>query len=281
MKDKIINIIVILIGNLLVSFGISTLILENKMISGGVTGIGIIFNHYLNLNISIIVGICNIGLFLIGLFFIGKKFAFSTLISTFTFPILLEFFNTNTIFHGYCDDILLAGILGGSLVGIGTGLMIRNGASSGGIDIVAIVLNKKIGIPVFIVINTCDFIILCLQGTFSRPTVILYSLIFVFITSYMLNKTLTKGSKMVQLMVVSDYHEIIKKMIIEEGDAGVTSLYSQKGFNETDTKTLLTIIPPVKLAKIKEQIKRIDPVAFMVVATVDEVSGRGYTIERH
>lgn len=281
MKNGIVNIIIILIGNLLTAFGISTLVLENKMISGGVTGIGIIFNHYFNLNISIIVGICNIGLFLIGLFFIGKKFALSTLISTFTFPLLLEFFNTSIIFHGYCNDILLASILGGSLVGIGTGLMIRCGASSGGMDIIAIVLNKKMGIPVFIVVNTCDFIILCMQGTFSEPTIILYSLIFVFITSYMLNKTLTKGSKMVQLLVISDYYEVIKKMIIEEGDAGVTSLYSQKGFNETDIKTLLTIIPPVKLARIKKQIKMIDPVAFMVVATVDEVSGRGYTLERH
>lgn len=218
---------------------------------------------------------------MIGLFFLGKKSAFSTLISSFTFPFLLEFFNTKAFFHGYCDDILLASILGGCLIGIGTGLMIRSGASSGGLDIIAIVLNKKFGIPVFIVLNTGDFIILCLQGTFSQATVILYSLIFVFTTSFMLNKTLTKGSKMVQLMVISDYHEIIKKMIIEEVDAGVTSLYSQKGFYETDTKTILTIIPPVKLAKIKERIKVIDPVAFMIVATVDEVSGRGYTIERH
>ena len=281
MKNKLFDLVVILVGNILVAFGISTLVLENNMISGGVTGIGIIFNHYLSLNISIVVGICNITLFIIGLLFMGKRFAFSTLVSTFTFPLLLEFFNMSTFLHGYCDDILLASILAGSLVGIGTGLMIRSGASSGGMDIIAIVLNKKIGVPVFMVVNTCDFIILCMQGVFSDSTIILYSIIFVFVTSFMLNKTLTKGSKMVQLMVISDYHEKIKKMIIEEADAGVTSLYSQKGFLETDTRTLLTIIPPVKLAKIKEKIRIIDPVAFMVVATVDEVSGRGYTLERH
>ena len=148
-------------------------------------------------------------------------------------------------------------------------------------DIIAIILNRKLGIPVFIMVNVFDFIILCMQATFSNPTKILYSIVLVFVASFMLNKTLTKGSKMVQLVVISDCHEMIKKMIIEEADAGVTSLYSQKGFNETDTKTLLTIIPPVKLTKIKEQIKLIDPVAFMVVATVDEVSGRGYTLERH
>lgn len=281
MKGKLLRIGTIILGNIFVAFAVSTLVLENQLISGGVTGLGIVTNHYTGINISLIIGIINVLLFLLGLFFIGKKFALSTLISTFAFPVLLEFFNTNAIFHNYCQDTLLAVVLAGCLVGIGVGLMIRSDASSGGMDIIAIILNRKLGIPVFIMVNVFDFIILCMQATFSNPTKILYSIVLVFVTSFMLNKTLTKGSKMVQLVVISDCHEMIKKMIIEEADAGVTSLYSQKGFNETDTKTLLTIIPPVKLTKIKEQIKLIDPVAFMVVATVDEVSGRGYTLERH
>ena len=281
MKGKLLRIGTIILGNVFVAFAVSTLVLENQLISGGVTGLGIVTNHYTGINISLIVGIINVLLFLLGLFFIGKKFALSTLISTFAFPVLLEFFNTNAIFHNYCQDTLLAVVLAGCLVGIGVGLMIRSDASSGGMDIIAIILNRKLGIPVFIMVNVFDFIILCMQATFSNPTKILYSIVLVFVTSFMLNKTLTKGSKMVQLVVISDCHEMIKKMIIEEADAGVTSLYSQKGFNETDTKTLLTIIPPVKLTKIKEQIKLIDPVAFMVVATVDEVSGRGCTLERH
>ena len=281
MKGKLLRIGTIILGNVFVAFAVSTLVLENQLISGGVTGLGIVTNHYTGINISLIVGIINVLLFLLGLFFIGKKFALSTLISTFAFPVLLEFFNTNAIFHNYCQDTLLAVVLAGCLVGIGVGLMIRSDASSGGMDIIAIILNRKLGIPVFIMVNVFDFIILCMQATFSNPTKILYSIVLVFVTSFMLNKTLTKGSKMVQLVVISDCHEMIKKMIIEEADAGVTSLYSQKGFNETDTKTLLTIIPPVKLTKIKEQIKLIDPVASMVVATVDEVSGRGYTLERH
>ena len=281
MKGKLLRIGTIILGNVFVAFAVSTLVLENQLISGGVTGLGIVTNHYTGINITLIVGIINVLLFLLGLFFIGKKFALSTLISTFAFPVLLEFFNTNAIFHNYCQDTLLAVVLAGCLVGIGVGLMIRSDASSGGMDIIAIILNRKLGIPVFIMVNVFDFIILCMQATFSNPTKILYSIVLVFVTSFMLNKTLTKGSKMVQLVVISDCHEMIKKMIIEEADAGVTSLYSQKGFNETDTKTLLTIIPPVKLTKIKEQIKLIDPVAFMVVATVDEVSGRGYTLERH
>lgn len=211
MKGKLLRIGTIILGNVFVAFAVSTLVLENQLISGGVTGLGIVTNHYTGINISLIVGIINVLLFLLGLFFIGKKFALSTLISTFAFPVLLEFFNTNAIFHNYCQDTLLAVVLAGCLVGIGVGLMIRSDASSGGMDIIAIILNRKLGIPVFIMVNVFDFIILCMQATFSNPTKILYSIVLVFVTSFMLNKTLTKGSKMVQLVVISDCHEMIKK----------------------------------------------------------------------
>ena len=281
MKERLVKIGLIILGNILVAFAISTLVLENELISGGVTGLGIVGNHYLGINISLVVGVINIGLFLLGLLFIGKKFALSTLISTFTLPLFLEFFNTHSFFHNYCDDTLLAVVLAGCLLGVGTGLMIRNDASSGGMDIIAIILNKKFKIPVFIVVNLCDFTILCLQAAFSDINKIIYSIVLVFITSFMLNKTLTKGSKMVQLLIISDYYEEIKKLIIGDLDAGVTALYSEKGYTGDDTKVLMTIIPPVKLNRLKEQVKKIDPLAFMVVATVDEVSGRGYTFSRN
>lgn len=280
MKERLIKIGLILVGNALVAFGISTLVLENELISGGVTGIGIVFNHYLGANISLVVGILNVILFLLGLIFLGKKFALSTLISTFAFPMMLEFFNTHSIFHNYCDDTLLAVIFAGCLVGVGTGLMIKSDASSGGMDIIAIILNKKFNIPVFIMVNLFDFSILCMQAAFSETTKIIYSVVLVFITSFMLNKTLTKGSRVVQLLIISDHYEEIKDVILHEIDAGVTSLYSEKGHSQKDTKVLMTIISPVKLNKVKERVKAIDPVAFMVVATVDEVSGRGYTLAR-
>ena len=87
MKERLVKIGLIILGNILVAFAISTLVLENELISGGVTGLGIVGNHYLGINISLVVGVINIGLFLLGLLFIGKKFALSTLISTFTFPL--------------------------------------------------------------------------------------------------------------------------------------------------------------------------------------------------
>ena len=280
MKEKILKIGGILLGNALVAFGISTLVLENDLISGGVTGIGIAVHYFTGINISLVVAILNIALFLMGWIFLGKRFAFSTLISTFAFPVLLEFFNTQAIFHHYCDDLLLAVILAGCFIGVGSGLLIRCGASSGGMDIIAIILNRYYAIPVYLMVNVFDFSILCLQATFSATTTIIYSIVMVFVTSFMLNKTLTKGTKVVQLTIISDAHEAIKKMILQDMDAGVTALYSEKGYSDNPTKVLMTIIPPRKLNPLKERIKALDPEAFLVVAAVDEVNGRGYTLVR-
>lgn len=99
MKGKINSLIYILLGNILIAFAISTLILENNIIVGGVTGLGRVINHFTGASLTIVVYIISIALFLSALFFLGKKFALSTLVSTFLFPILLDFFEKHENLH--------------------------------------------------------------------------------------------------------------------------------------------------------------------------------------
>ena len=116
MKQKLLNLGSVLLGNILIAFSISTLILENHIIVGGVSGIGIVFEHYFGLPVSMSVGLINVVLFVLGFFFMGKVFAMTTLVSTFVFPILLSFFESQSFFHGYLSDPLLACILAGVFV---------------------------------------------------------------------------------------------------------------------------------------------------------------------
>lgn len=153
MKQKLLNAVYIVVGNILIAFALSTLLLENNIIAGGVSGIGIVLNHYLGFSISMCVGIINVVLFLIGLICLGKVFAMTTLISTFLFPLVLEFFETQSFFHHYLNDPFLACIIAGVLIGVGIGLILKANASTGGVDILAILLNKKFGLPVHIVLN--------------------------------------------------------------------------------------------------------------------------------
>lgn len=279
MKQKLLNLGSVLLGNILIAFSISTLILENHIIVGGVSGIGIVFEHYFGLPVSMSVGLINVVLFVLGFFFMGKVFAMTTLVSTFVFPILLSFFESQSFFHGYLSDPLLACILAGVFVGVGIGLVLKANASTGGIDILAIVLNKKFRLPVHIVLNCMDLSILLFQFTFNDTTHVIYGIITVVITSFMLNKTLTVGTSLIQVVVMSNEYQAIRDMILHEQDAGVTLLATEKGYTQEKSKLVLSVIPYRKLPAMKEKIHEIDPSAFVIVSHIDEVGGKGFTYE--
>ena len=280
MKQKILNLVFIIVGNILIALAVNTLILENNIIVGGTSGIGNVLNYYFQIPVSLSVGVLNVVLFLLGLFFIGKAFAMTTLISTFLFPIFLQFFESHAMFHHYLDDPLLAAILAACLVGVGIGLILKANASTGGVDILAILLNKKFGFPVHIVLNCIDLSILVLQFTFNDTTHVIYGVMIVMITAVVLNKTLTQGTSLVQLTVISDYYEDIKKIILYDYDAGVTLLASEKGYTKETSKVLLSVMPYRKLPAIKAKIHEIDPLAFVIVSHVEEVGGKGFTLEK-
>ncbi len=184
------------------------------------------------------------------------------------------------MFHHYLEDPLLAAILAACLVGVGIGLILKANASTGGVDILAILLNKKFGFPVHIVLNCIDLSILVLQFTFNDTTHVIYGIMIVMITAVVLNKTLTQGTSLVQLTVISDHYEDIKQSILHEFDAGVTLLASEKGFTQENSKLLLSVLPYRKLPAIKAKIHEIDPVAFVIVSHVEEVGGKGFTLEK-
>lgn len=195
--------------------------------------------------VSLVVAVLNIILFFLGLYTFGKGFAMSILISTFVFPFFLEFFGRIRILHGYLDDSLLAMVIGGALVGIGIGIVIKAGASTGGVDILAQFIHKKFHLPVHRVLNVIDV------------------LISVF-----------------QITIISDFYEKIRTTILDDIDAGVTMMLSEKGYTRQDLKLITTVIPYHKLPKIKERVKEIDPMAFIIVAKIEEVGGQGFTLER-
>ena len=280
MKKTIIKFIQILFGNACMAFAVSTLILENGIVCGGVSGIGSAMEHYFNMNLSLVVAILNVGLFILGLWSFGKEFAMSIVVSTFAFPAFLEVFESIPELHGYLNDSLLAMVIGGCLVGFGIGMVIKVNASTGGVEILAQFIHKQFKVPVHTVLNIIDLTILVLQITFSNTTNIIYGIIMTFVTSSVLKRTLLAGKSLIQLTVISDKFQEIREAIIYEMDAGVTMLNSQKGYTEKDSKLVMSVIPYHKLPSIKEKIQEIDPTAFVIVSKVEEVGGQGFTLER-
>ena len=235
MKKTIINFLQILLGNACMAFAVSTLILENGIVCGGVSGIGSAMEHYFGMNLSLVVAVLNVALFLLGFFYFGRNFALSIVVSTFAFPVFLEIFETIPQLHGYLDDSLLAMVIGGCLVGFGIGMVIRVNASTGGVEILAQFISKQFKVPVHIVLNIVDLTVLVLQFTYSDTTNIIYGVIMTFVTSTVLKKTLLSGTSLIQVTVISDVYEQVRRAIIDEMDAGVTMLMSEKGYTEKDS----------------------------------------------
>ena len=199
-----VNICMILLGNAAMALGIVMFILPNDLMTGGTTGLSLIVEHYTDLPISVFVFIFNAVMFVLGLVILGKKFAMTTLISTFFYPVVLEFFQRfPTIADGITRDRLMASLFGGLFIGFALGIVIRAGASTGGMDIPPLILNKKFGLPVSVMLYTFDFVILLGQMLFSDKEAILYGILLVMTYTIVLDKVLVFGRAQTQVKIIS------------------------------------------------------------------------------
>lgn len=270
----------VLCGNIVLSFAVAAFIVPNGIIMGGATGIGLTISHYLPVNLSMIIFAINVILFVLGAIFLGKKFALTTIISTFTYPVFLSVVQSIPGIDHVTENAMLAALYGGVLLGIGIGMVVRVGASTGGTDILALVLHKWFHIPVAVFLYIVDFSVLGLQMLFSDSEQILYGILNLFLSTVVLNRVMLLGKSQIQLFVISDRYKEIRKKVLTEVDAGVTMVDIETGYGEQKQQGVLCVIHSRKLYSVKEAIQEIDPKAFITITQINEVRGRGFTMEK-
>lgn len=270
----------VLIGNTIYSCGIAAFVLPNDLITGGTTGIALILEHYFGLPIGLSVAIFNIVMFILAILILGKSFALTALISTFYFPWILSQFQKVQFIQNMTDDFLLGSIFAGLMLGLGVGLVIRAGASTGGMDIPPLILNKKFGLPVFIGLYVFDFTILIIQMSFRDKERILYGILLVLIYSTLVDKVLLMGKTQMQVKIISDHYEEINKVIQEKLDRGSTFFKTESGYLRKDSFAIMTVVSSRELPKLNELVLEIDKQAFIVINQVNEVMGRGFTLHK-
>lgn len=280
MKNDIKNILYILLGNTIYALGVTMFILPNKLITGGTTGLALFFNNRFDIPVTLFVTVFQITMFLLGFLFLGKRFAMTTIISTFYYPLILGILQKITLIQGMTDDILLSVICSGIMIGIGIGIVLKAGASTGGMDIPPLIFNKKFGLSISVVMYVLDFAILLLQMFFANKEQVLYGILLVLIYTVVLDKVLLIGKSQLQVKIVSDSYEEINQMIISQLDRGSTLIYSNTGYCRKDNLVVLTVITNRELPKLNDMVLGIDPQAFMIINKVNEVKGRGFTIQK-
>ena len=270
----------VLIGNTIYSCGIAAFVLPNDLITGGTTGIALILEHYFGLPIGLSVAIFNIVMFILAILILGKSFALTALISTFYFPWILSQFQKVQFIQNMTDDFLLGSIFAGLMLGLGVGLVIRAGASTGGMDIPPLILNKKFGLPVSIGLYVFDFTILIIQMSFRDKERILYGILLVLIYSTLVDKVLLMGKTQMPAKIISDHYEEINKVIQEKLDRGSTFFKTESGYLRKDSFAIMTVVSSRELPKLNELVLEIDKQAFIVINQVNEVMGRGFTLHK-
>lgn len=281
-KHHLTMILSILIGNTLLAFGICAFVVPNGIMLGGSTGLSLAVQHLLpEMRLSVISAIINGVLFLQGLVFLGKKFAATSLLSTIIFPVILAVFETLPLGNLFHEGIVLSALACAVVFGLGIGMVVRAGGSTGGMDIPPIILQKYKGIPVGTSMMFFDSVVVLLQVLIGGLNGILCSLLVIVVMSATVNKALVSGEKKVQVMIFSPAYEEIRRALLEKVVVGVTMLNVETGYDGLDQKAVLSVVYARKYPEIRETALSIDPKAFIVTSDVTNVNGKGYTLHRY
>ena len=268
----------VILGNTIYAAGIAAFVIPTGLITGGTTGLGLIANHYFQIPIELFAAAFNVTMFILAVLVLGKSFALTSLISTFYFPVILGVFQKVEVLQNLTDDLMLCTIFSGLCIGVGIGMVIKAGASTGGMDIPPLIFNKKMGVPVSVGLYVFDFSILIGQMFFRDTEKSLYGILLVMIYTVLVDKVLLMGKNQMQVKIISDEYEKINAMIHQKLDRGTTLYKTETGYLHKDGFAIFTVVSNRELPKLNEMVLEIDSKAFMVINQVSEVKGRGFTL---
>lgn len=277
MKKYFLQYSMIVFGALISAISCNLFLIPNHFLSGGITGIAIIFHYLFDLPIGIQNIVFNIPILYIAYHFFGKIYFINTILGTFlysTFIDLTSFLTPLTPLH---NNPMLSAIVAGVVSGIGFGLILRASANTGGADVVAALIRKlysyNIGTMIFAL--NC-LIVLCGLVLFSFEAAI-YTLIYMYIMGEVDNRIVTGFNKRKSIMIVSDKSEEIAEHIMNELGRGVTFIEGEGGYTHTKKRILYVVITLTQLSKVKEIALKSDAKSFFIISNASEVNGKGFS----
>lgn len=281
MKQQLKRLPQVLIGNILLAFAICAFVVPHGFMLGGSNGIALFLQNFVPLPLSVLNGILNVALFFVGLLCMGKDFAATSLLSTIIYPLIMAVFEQlpiGTLFQN--EDPLLCAVFCALIAGLGIGIVVRAGGSTGGMDIPPIIMHKYTGIPVGTWLMIFDSLIVIAQVCFNGLSGLLCSLLIIILISLVVNKTIITGEQKVQIIIISPAYEQIRQEILRTQDCGATMLDIETGMTQESQKAVFSVVYNKKYPEIRDAALRIDPKAFIVATEVKNVNGQGYTLAR-
>ena len=264
------NLFLITLGSALCSVAINGILIPHKFLSGGFTGLALII-HYMfpSLSLAVIYFILNVPVFALGWMYVGRRFFLYSIVGTFIFTGTLIWIHIPLPVH----DKMLSAILAGIIAGVGSGIILRSLGSAGGLDILSVIFLRRFSIRLGTTILASNSFILVAGAALFSLEEALYTLIYIFVCSYMVNLVVTGLSQRKAVYIISPQWEEISKEIMDRIQRGVTIIRGQGGYSGRDEQILYTVISFRELPQLKQLIRGVDPSAFVVVTDTLEVMG--------
>lgn len=276
-KQRFRDIIMIILGTFILTVSVEMFILPYNILSGGVAGIAVALEPFFHIDETLFANVAVLSLLAAGYFFLGKEFALDTLISSLAYPV----FTTLLARHPVELEIdpLLASFYAGLLGGIGIGLVMRTGASTGGMDIPPLILNRITGIKVSTLVMITDALTVLLGVVAYGMSAALLGLISVMASGFAISRILEagRGVRVKNVQIISEHWEEIREGIEKEVNRGSTLFDCTGGYTGKPRKMILCIVSEREYPKLAELISRVDPRAFVIISDTSDMLGEGFT----
>lgn len=277
MRSLFFRLVVISVGCFISSSSINLFFVPHHLLSGGLSGIGIIFYYLTGMPIGMLMLLMNIPLLLAAYRFLGLNYTLNVIFGTFMLSFCIDALNFLSQYN-VVDDAMLAAIYGGIFTGIGYGMVFRVNASSGGTDIIAAIIKRYYSINVGHVLFAFNCIIMVAASFLFGVKLAMFTLISMFISASVTDKVIAGFNHRKTFIIISDYTREISGGIISEVGRGVTFLQGEGAFSHKRKDVLFVVANLTQVGKIKLIVRMIDPMAFMIVQDANEVMGRGFTM---
>lgn len=258
-----------LLGTTISAIAFTQLIIPNRMLSGGAAGLSLIINRLTGAPTGLLLLLINIPILLAGYRYIGGRFILLTAMGVTSFSLLLDLIPTQAA----VNDLLLASVFGGALNGIGLGMVLRTGGSTGGTDIIGVILNRLYSFSIGEVLLYFNAAIVLASALLFDLSSALYTLISMFVTSRIIDALLNSRGRKTAL-IVSEQPEEIARQVHERLHRGVTYLQGEGAYQGGQRKVVLCVLTRFETAQLKEIVLKADPNAFMTISETSEIVGR-------
>ncbi|HWO95489.1 MAG TPA: YitT family protein [Bacillus sp. (in: firmicutes)] len=276
------NVFFILVGSAIFAFGLVNFNMQNNLAEGGFTGITLLLYFLFSIDPSITNLVLNIPLFFIGWKMLGRTSFFYTMIGVFSLSLFLWIFQKYPVEMPLKDDMTLASLFAGVFIGIGLGIIFRNGGTTGGVDIIARLVQKYIGWNMGKTMFLFDLVVIGLSWLlYLNYKEAMYTLVAVFVAARVIDFMQEGAYSARGATIISNRNDEIAEKIMKEMDRGVTVLKGQGSFSKKDLNVLYCVVGRNEIFRLKQVITSIDPHAFVAVSDVHDVLGEGFTLDEN